>query len=987
MPLNLHSNKKCEASNVNNFKRCGLKILTSNVDVITTKMADVEQCKEEHSPDIMAFTEIKPKNYKVPLQEAELAIEGYHSPIHNLDNEGRGICIYVSTQFGVEVFKTSDDSLNCKESVWVKVKIDSKKTILLGCVYRSPSSDCDNNRRLESLLRHIADYNFHDLIIVGDFNYPNIDWENSVVTDNENSEGDQFLECLKDCFLIQHVDRPTRYRGDQKPSILDLVLTNEENVIKNMQYCAPLGNSDHCALVFEYKCIAESVSTKTKKYRYDKGNYDDMRANLADVDWTKTLDEKDTQKAWDHFSDILEDEMQRHIPTHTGDRKRKMKRQSYMDKQGMKLMKAKQRAWKHYTTTEDSYDYRKYCTARNKLRSYTRELRQNFEEALAREVKTNPKAFWRYTKTKLTVKSGVGDLKDDEGEVQAEDSAKADILNKFFCSVFTKENINNIPDLEDRSKGSELNDVQITEEIIAKHLQKLKISKSAGPDGFHPRVLKEVAPSITKPLEIIFRKSIESGQLPTQWKEAQVTPIFKKGDRSVPGNYRPVSLTSVICKVMESIIREALMGHMKSNELFCDEQHGFVPGRSCMTQLLVCLDEWTEALDKGDPLDTIYLDFRKAFDTVPHKRLSNKIKSYGIGGKISTWIADYLRGRTQRVSVNGSTSNWSDVTSGIPQGSVLGPILFVIFINDLPDAVDSVTRIFADDTKMYGRVVTEDDRECIQRDIERLSEWSEEWQLKFNTSKCSVMHLGQNNPKHTYTMKNNAGQDERLEVTDLEKDLGLHVDNKLTFHQHTSTTVGKANRILGIIKRTFTTRDNEVIKRLYTTMVRPILEYGNAPRIHQYAGDTDRMERVQRRATKLCTEVKDLTYEERLKRLRLPSLYYRRQRGDMIQVYKIVTGKVKLDQDKLLPPSNVGRTRGHNQKLMKRRSRLNLRKYSFGYRVVDDWNSLPDWVVGAVDLNDFKTKLDKCWHHRLYKIRPTHATVCSLRRLERELQA
>ena len=215
----------------------------------------------------------------------------------------------------------------------------------------------------------------------------------------------------------------------------------------------------------------------------------------------------------------------------------------------------------------------------------------------------------------------------------------------------------------------------------------------------------------------------------------------------------------------------------------------------------------------------------------------------------------------------------------------------------------------------------------------------------------------------------------------------MHVDSKLTFHQHTSTTVGKANRTLGRIKRTFTTRDNEVMKKLYTTMVRPILEYGNAPRIHQYAGDTDRMERVQRRATKLCTEVRDLTYEERLERLKLPSLYYRRQRGDMIQVFKIVTGKDRIDQDKLLPPSTVGRTRGHSQKLMKRRSRLNLRKHSFGLRVVDDWNSLPDWVVDAEDLNGFKNQLDKCWRHRLYKIRPTHATNGSLRRLERESQA
>lgn len=248
------------------------------------------------------------------------------------------------------------------------------------------------------------------------------------------------------------------------------------------------------------------------------------------------------------------------------------------------------------------------------------------------------------------------------------------------------------------------------------------------------------------------------------------------------------------------------------------------------------------------------------------------------------------------------------------------------------------------------------------------------------------MHLGSNNPKHSYNMKDNSGKTSMLGTTELEKDLGVHVDSKLSFHLHSNAAVGKANRILGVIKRTFVTRDKAIIKRLFTTMVRPILEYGNAPRIHQYAGDIDRIERVQRRATKLCTEIKDLPYEQRLRTLKLPSLYYRRLRGDMIQVYKITSGRDRLDKDKILPPHREARTRGHSKKLAKRYSRLNVRKHSFAMRVVDSWNSLPDWVVEARDLNEFKTMLDKHWHHRQYLTRPTHAVVHSLR-LDREFQA
>lgn len=340
--------------------------------------------------------------------------------------------------------------------------------------------------------------------------------------------------------------------------------------------------------------------------------------------------------------------------------------------------------------------------------------------------------------------------------------------------------------------------------------------------------------------------------------------------------------------------------------------------------------------------------------------------------------------------MNGHLSNWAPVTSGIPQGSVLGPVLFVIFINDLPDAVRSVVRIFADDTKMFGPATTAEDRAEIQSDIDKLSRWSEEWQLQFNTAKCSTMHFGRSNEKTTYYMRDSGGVMRDLKESEIEKDLGVHVDNKLSFHQHVDEVVKKANRILGVIKRTFITRDKVIIKKLFTTMVRPILEYGNAARVHQFACDMDKIERVQRRATKLCSSLREKPYEERLKAMKLPSMQYRRERGDMIEVFKILTGKDRVQQEKLLPLSTTDRTRGHNLKIAKRHSRLNVRKCSFGLRVVNAWNTLPQWVVNAKDVNDFKTKLDKHWQSRMCLTRPTHAQVEVLtftRCMERDLQA
>lgn len=948
-------------------------ILTTNIDVITTKLQDLLQYVEEHAPDVIAITEVKPKHCSTALTEAEIQIEGYHTPFNNLTGDGRGVCVYVSSKYSVLDLKCTgiEDFTEC---VWISISVGGEDKVVFGCVYRSPASTYENNRNLENMLRSVSDMNCKHLVIVGDLNYPNINWQDLVSDEREGSDSDLFVECLRDCFLTQHVDKPTRFRGDQKPSILDLILTNEENVVSDVQYLAPVGSSDHCTLLFEYICKVQKTESITKKFKYDKGDYDGMREYLGNQEWNEGFDDLSEQESWNKFSNILEEAMKEFIPIHTSKGNRKRKHQLYMDREGFSLLKRKDRSWEKYLESKDISDYKAYCDTRNVLRSHTRKLRHDFEESISTEIKTNPKAFWKYTQSKTTVRSGVSDLRDSDGNLCNEDESKAEILNDFFCSVFTRENMEDIPELKTKHHGKPLTDIRITEECIHKHLQKLKPGKSAGPDGFHPRVLKEVLSEIVTPLQIIFSKSISSGTLPHQWKMGQVTPIFKKGDRNTPGNYRPVSLTAVLCKVMESIVREHLMEHMMKNNLFCDEQHGFVPGRSCMTQLLTCIDDWTEALDRGEPLDAVYLDFKKAFDTVPHERLIQKLKSYGVDGKVRKWISSFLHDRKQRVSLNGHTSQWSDVTSGIPQGSVLGPILFVIFINDLPDVVSNVVKIFADDTKLYGPVTEQKDRQQIQQDIDRLSDWSDTWQLKFNTSKCSVMHLGHNNPKQVYNMRDNSGVYQHLEPTAIEKDLGVHVDDKLSFHQHVNTSVNKANRVLGIIKRTFTNRSKTIVKRLYTTLVRPTLEYGNAVRTTRYAGDIDRVERVQRRATRLCDEIKNLKYEDRLKAMKLPSMYYRRERGDMIQVYKILNGKDRLDGNKIIPLCENTLTRGHSKKLKKKRARLNVRKYSFGLRVTNSWNSLPESVINSSNINTFKDNLDKFWNYRRYSTRPLACT-------------
>jgi hypothetical protein len=277
------------------------------------------------------------------------------------------------------------------------------------------------------------------------------------------------------------------------------------------------------------------------------------------------------------------------------------------------------------------------------------------------------------------------------------------------------------------------------------------------------------------------------GTIPSLWKEAVVKPIFKKGDKSSPGNYRPVSLTSVVCKIFETFVRDALYTHLVDNDLLSLHQFGFCKGRSCASQLLTTLHEWMSHLDNNTPIDSVYLDFSKAFDKVPHQRLVHKLHSYRVKNNLlgwpHRWVSNFLQDRCHYVSVDGVHSKKAQVTSGVPQGSVLGPVLFIYYINDMPDVVDCNIKIFADDTKLYKHITNLSDSDDLQKNIYNLNTWSEDWLLQFNSQKCKIMHIGKDNPTYKYSIKDGTKLC-ALSSTTCEKDLGVHIDPELKFQEH-----------------------------------------------------------------------------------------------------------------------------------------------------------------------------------------------------------
>ena len=390
---------------------------------------------------------------------------------------------------------------------------------------------------------------------------------------------------------------------------------------------------------------------------------------------------------------------------------------------------------------------------------------------------------------------------------------------------------------------------------------------------------------------------------------------------------------------------------------------GFISGRSTVLQLLAVLESWTQSLDIGNDIDMAYCDYMKAFDKVAHWRLIHKLKMYRFGEVFQNWIGDFLAERKQKVIVNGKESTWGTVTSGIPQGSVLGTIRFVLFINDLPEHLpnNSNLYLYADDTKVFREIKDDLDREKLQEDIYSMYEWSERWLLRFHPDKCKTMHIGNNNSEPmSYKLKPDIlGMD----ITTSEKDVGVIIDNKLSFDLHIAEKVNKANSVAGAIRRSFEYLDKDTFKKLYTALVRPHLEYANAVWNPYKKKDITTLENVQRRATKMVPGLGDKSYEDRFRELKLPTLTYRRIRGDMIEVFKLVNDMYYFDCTNLFTFRDQSErvTRGNKKKLFKHRARLDVRKYSFSNRVVNLWNSLPDSVISAETVFCFETRLDNHW--------------------------
>ena len=819
-----------------------------------------------------------------------------------------------------------------------------------------------------------SESNPFETVLVGDLNLPNVSWETgSLKNCNSDTKNVSLLQQLEfiDAFnqlglqwsLVNEITRCRMVQGVLQESLLDQVLYTNDALVSSVKLLSSLGKSDHKSLKIELgvslaKPICDDQAA-VKKPAWSKVSENDiLDYSLKNIDWKYSCEEISSNMMYNelmeklgYISDI--------VPLSRFDSYNRPLNLPWSNSRLKRMRKNKDLAWNNFCLSPTKENY-SYAFMKDKLYSDEEfRLKSNYEKKLTNNLKNNSKGFYSYLRNKRQLKSGVPTLERSDGSRTSGPAESAEALAEAFSSVFVHEpeSLPGVERPEVESESDILSDIDITFDKVKHQLESLNCFKSFGPDGVHPKLLKSLAndSSFVEAVVKLFRECTDSGVLPKVWKSASVSALFKSGSKTDPLNYRPVSLTCILCKVYEKILRDDILAFVENK--ISPHQHGFVKGKSCLTNMLETMDYVMDLLEQGIPVDLLYFDFKKAFDTVPHNRLLLKLECLGISGKVLDVIKDFLEDRTFRVSVQGKFSSLKNILSGIPQGSILGPLLFILFINDLPDCLKSTVKIFADDLKLIADL---SDKNMVDNDLKLLEDWERKWLLEFNVNKCKVLHFNFNGNEHLdYALKGS-----ELRKTDQEKDLGVLTSGNLLWNDQIESCISKANQMLCWIARNLISREKTLMLRIYKTLIRPHLEYcvqlWNPAPEHGNWSLILRIESVQRRFTRMIEEVGLLPYSERLQILELTTLAERRSRGDLIEVYKASQGLSQLSG--VLNFSRSGLNILCKQGKCKDSKINRVRRNFLNDRVTLIWNKLPTEVKISSSLNVFKSNLElfKC---------------------------
>ena len=693
--------------------------------------------------------------------------------------------------YPVNAYPSDLEDCSC-DIVACRIRLDTDSFLGVLCVYRPPDSGVDDNSAMNLIMNNFLQLDFKLNIIIGDFNFPNIDWPFSA----RCNQSTVFLKFCQDNFLNQHVRVPTRIQSN---NILDLVFSTLGTYVTDLCVNEDFGSSDHSIIQFAVPIKSLQVnSNKISMRDFKHTNWDHFRSMISSLpEMSDSLSTKDIDIVWDNFLKSLLSVIDKVAPYRTVSA-----RHFSSSPKVRTALRRKRRFLKKFRlnpTTESLLQYERSKALAQKIIDH--DIAKH-EARIARAG--NQKVFWSYVNRRLANRSTIDYIVHNGAEIR-DDPSIASIFNDFFVSTFSTPVYNNTEnkcDYEHTHPCLSFLDIHIND--IKKVFDKIPNKRSVDSDGLSYFILKQGSNPLFLRLLQIFSLSLEVSKVPTSWKVACVTPIFKNGSRHQVHDYRPISVTSCCSRVLERIINSKIIYFLTQHRLLLDSQHGFRYGFSTDTILLSFYDYVTDKLDKSQVVDSVFFDFRKAFDSVPHNVLLGKLIKYGIHGKVFNWIQDFISSRFQAVRIAKSTSRPLPVHSGVIQGSVLGPTLFNIFVNDIDEVIVHCNVLkYADDIRIYlssskSSNDLSDLHSRVQSDINNIISWSISSGMAFNVGKCFSVSFGNALSTRHYCIA-----DSVIPHNKDFKDLGLRVHSPLSFSAHSNSVVSKAFSALGLIAKIF----------------------------------------------------------------------------------------------------------------------------------------------------------------------------------------
>ena len=964
--------------NINGF--VNLKGNSSSPKLSTSKVLEFQGFLYSEKPDIVILNETWLKNqildgeifpnntYKVFRRDRSLLS-------HPLDRKnpkkfrvgGGGVLIAVRSDLDAACSVHSIKGNSAKaEIISVTVAPGTGRNICFSTLYRVGTLGAEN---LNEVKRHLTSISSSKSmgrhILVGDINLSKTQWP-SGNTSCTTEQG--FVDMFYDFDLKQLINNPTHVCGNT----LDLLLSNCPDLLTDIEILNmdSVCKSDHYGIKFKVKyCCKRLKSRKRKIYNFKKANFSAINADLRKIDWESLLNEDEDINCTLHkFNSTLKSICDRYIPIVTI---KSDFQPPWFDSELDSICKAKNKLLDKYKSTKDAKIYEEIKKIRKRFRKTCEKKKRDnvFNDDDPALIK---KKFWSYLKS-TSNSTRIPETVSYKGRFRSIAKDKGDLFNKFFSDQFSNPSDYNINiNLEN---DPNINTV-LRESDVYNFARKLNANKAAGPDNIHGKIIKLCARGLAKPLSILYNRCFHEGKIPKLWKLGSVVPVFKKGDKSSVENYRPISLTCLPMKIFEYCMRDLLMS--KCSNLIDPRQHGFLPHKSCTTQMIPFTSELASILNNSSRIDVIFFDFAKAFDSVNHDIILRKLKEfYNVDGLLLQFIKNYLENREQHVLINGEASNFLPVHSGVPQGSILGPLLFVLFINDMHKVISTDTSIalYADDTRICREILCEEDQSILQKDINSLYNWSIVNKMKFHPNKCKVLAvtnklLTYHLPFYEFLYMLN---DTPLDYVESETDLGVIINGKLNWSAHCRNIASKANKRLGLIRRIcHFTMCSEQRRVLYLTLVRSIFEHCSPIWSPQTIGNLNLFDQIQRRGVKWILKEPFVSYSDseflaKQHRLDLLPMKYKFLHTDLALFHNIVHEAVNITMPKYIikmGPSDFPRVTRSNRSVAENvdkfkykcttRTRTNSFGNSFFVRTLKEWNDLPLSFREVTDNAKFK---------------------------------